>query len=674
MGIHFSWLIALLGMFLYMQSVGFEYTLDDELFVGKNILVKEGIVGLPALFTNGSLVEIGIQPYRPVTLTTFAIGKTLHGNQVAIEHFINVLLYGGLLLLLYRLLRRLLSGLDPLIVAGVCLLFAFHPLHTEVVASVKSRDELLAAFFGLLCWNAVLRNPIETPIRFSQLLLPAFWFALSVFSKESGIVFLVLIPLSLFMLQRRKLAESLIVFTALALIAGSYLLARYLVIGTAYSDTDVPLLANVLNGATGFSDASATRMVILYHNLRLLVCPWPLVWDRSYNEIPLTDWNTILPWIGLVSYGVLAILALYNFRRRPLLAFGILFFFIASSPTNNLFLVTGAVLGERFLFTPSLGLCLVIPWLLSGMPALTTAALSEQAKRRLKTGMLCIVAVYALLSLMRIPDWKNNLRLFERGVEVAPNSSRTQYALASEYMREANRMGDPAARKARYAEAMRYFEESCRILPVNHEAHYNAGICAALYGDTTLAMGHYRSAISIKPTYFTAMNNMAVLFEARIQFDSAQVYYERVLSLRPDDQLVRSNLSNLHFGKGMFAAQAGETDRALSEYRISMNYQPSNVKVINNTASLFAGLSQYDSALVYLFRGYELEPSNLMVLENIAAVSLLAGRTDQAIEFGNRTIQLNPRSRKGLGILFDAWTRKGDIRKAGEYADALRSI
>ncbi|MFN5356957.1 MAG: tetratricopeptide repeat protein [Bacteroidota bacterium] len=674
MGIQYQWLIALLGMLLYVQTLGFEYTLDDDLFVKKNILVNQGIAGLPQVFSNGSLVEIGIQPYRPVTLTTFAIGKSLHNNQVAIEHLVNVLLYGFLLLLLFNVLRRLMDQLDPLVIAGMCLLFALHPLHTEVVASVKSRDELLAACFGLLSWNAVLRLPKGSVVTMRSTLTAVCWFALAAFSKESGIVFLVLIPLSLHMLHGWSLRESFKLTGMLGIAAAVYLFVRYLVIGTEYSETDVPLLANVLNGTSGFAESSATRMVILYHNLRLLIAPWPLVWDRSYNQIPLSDWSSVLAWAGILLYGALAILALFNFRKRPVLSFGILFFFIASSPTNNLFLVTGAVLGERFLFTPSLGLCILLPWFLSGISTPSTPVFGAQAKRRLLTGLALIGSVYAILCIMRIPDWKNNLLLFERGVEDAPNSARTNYALASEFMREANTLTDPTARKARYAEASEYFKRSLDILPINHEAQYNAGMCAALFGDTTKAIQHYREAITLRPSYFTAMNNLAVLFGARLEFDSAQLYYERVLALRPKDDMVRSNLSNLHFGKGIFAAKAGDSKRALGEYRISLNYQPSNVKVINNTASLYAGLTQYDSALVYLFRAYSVEPSNLMVVENIASVSLVTGQLDQAIEFGDRALALNPRSVKALGVLVDAWSRKGNALKAGEYSERLRGF
>ncbi|MFN9955556.1 MAG: hypothetical protein ACK55I_20865, partial [bacterium] len=115
-----------------------------------------------------------------------------------------------------------------------------------------------------------------------------------------------MIPLGMIMLQGRSFKSSLMPAAALALVAVFFLLVRFTVIGTEYSETDVPLLANVLNGASGFSETSATKMSILYHNLRLMLAPWPLVWDRSYNEIPLSNWDSLTPWMGLLSYGILS--------------------------------------------------------------------------------------------------------------------------------------------------------------------------------------------------------------------------------------------------------------------------------------------------------------------------------------------------------------------------------
>ncbi|MFM8758730.1 MAG: hypothetical protein ACKODS_04200, partial [Methylophilaceae bacterium] len=132
---------------LYGRCVGFDFTLDDDLFIRKNAMVQKGISGLADIFTRGSLNESGIQPYRPVTLTSFVIEKVLFNNSKAIAHLINLLLYMGVLQILYLLIRKLFSDFHYLLSAAIVLLFAAHPLHTEVVASIKGRDELLAALF-----------------------------------------------------------------------------------------------------------------------------------------------------------------------------------------------------------------------------------------------------------------------------------------------------------------------------------------------------------------------------------------------------------------------------------------------------------------------------------------------------------------------------------------------
>ena len=92
----------------------------------------------------------GPQPYRPVTLSTFAIGKSLYNNNTAVEHFINVLLFALSGCVLFRLLNIWLKKYHIYILLCCVILFILHPIHTEVVANIKSRDEILALLFALL--------------------------------------------------------------------------------------------------------------------------------------------------------------------------------------------------------------------------------------------------------------------------------------------------------------------------------------------------------------------------------------------------------------------------------------------------------------------------------------------------------------------------------------------
>ena len=153
---------AYLGIFilcfvLYGNSLQNDYAMDDHYVIRNNAKVAQGIKGIPNIFTS-RFIENESQnfAYRPITLTTFAIEYELFGENPFASHLINLLLYIGTCLLLLRILTRMFAHehwLLPLLVVG---LFLLHPIHSEVVNNVKSRDELLSFLIALFALQAGL--------------------------------------------------------------------------------------------------------------------------------------------------------------------------------------------------------------------------------------------------------------------------------------------------------------------------------------------------------------------------------------------------------------------------------------------------------------------------------------------------------------------------------------
>jgi tetratricopeptide (TPR) repeat protein len=263
--------------------------------------------------------------------------------------------------------------------------------------------------------------------------------------------------------------------------------------------------------------------------------------------------------------------------------------------------------------------------------------------------------------------WKDNLALFGRGVVTSPNSARTHYAYASECMNRSYRENDPAVRSGWLSKSREHFNRSLEIFPDNHEALYNTGICMALSGDSLASIRAYTRAISLNGSLVNAMNNLGVLYEALQQSDSAIRYYEMAMRVRPEERIAKDNLSNLYYKQGLLSAQKGDKANAIESYRTSTTFNPENIMSLNNMASLFAGMQQYDSSLVYLLRAQSLDPGNQMLVENIAAVSYLNKQFDQAIRFAELSLSRNPRSRKSLGVLADTYASMGRVEESSRY-------
>jgi len=151
-------LVSLIGALVYLRTVTFEFTLDDLIYAGSNEAVNEGVSRPGDIFRYGSLNFFTPAPmnsgtWRPVTLLTFAIEKDLSGEFNPVTgHVINVILYILVLVFVGLMVMKLFDRKKiPLIVSLlVLMIFALHPVHTEVVASIKSRDTLLCALFAFL--------------------------------------------------------------------------------------------------------------------------------------------------------------------------------------------------------------------------------------------------------------------------------------------------------------------------------------------------------------------------------------------------------------------------------------------------------------------------------------------------------------------------------------------
>ena len=188
------YLVAIVALALYYPTISYDYNLDDELVTRGSEFEERGLeVSHYTAFGMDSLSKIFSEPYykdskgnsygfRPITHTTFALEHAIFGENAATSHTINIVLYALLGVLIGFLIRYLLPEWDPLLASGVALLFIVHPMHAEVVASIKNRDEILALLFFAAGWLALIRLKHRPWVAISSGLL---LLALSIFSKLS---------------------------------------------------------------------------------------------------------------------------------------------------------------------------------------------------------------------------------------------------------------------------------------------------------------------------------------------------------------------------------------------------------------------------------------------------------------------------------------------------------
>jgi len=241
-------LLALLAFLLYANTIPNDYNLDDEQVTRNHRLTKKGISAIPEIFTSPYHEDdMGYKyEYRPMVLATFAIEKSLFGENPHVSHFFNVLLYALTAALLFITLSSLFSQFNIVLPLSITLLFIAHPLHTEVIASIKNRDEILAFLGGIAALFFSIRF-----VRSSKLVdyFPVLlFFGLAVISKRSIIPFALIIPLASVFFQRANfkqlLALSLPMAFVVALMAPLFLLRDKVLVGLGL--TLAPLVLHLL--------------------------------------------------------------------------------------------------------------------------------------------------------------------------------------------------------------------------------------------------------------------------------------------------------------------------------------------------------------------------------------------------------------------------------------------
>lgn len=142
--------ILLLVFFTYFNSISNDYNFDDNYVVSldqNNTLTQKGISGIPEILKSKYNQGLGVTyGYRPLGKITMAIEYSLWGNNPHYSHFVNVLLFAinvWLLLIFFKRVARLLNIKANAIVYLGIVLFIVHPIHTEVVCSIKNREEIL---------------------------------------------------------------------------------------------------------------------------------------------------------------------------------------------------------------------------------------------------------------------------------------------------------------------------------------------------------------------------------------------------------------------------------------------------------------------------------------------------------------------------------------------------
>ena len=558
-------ILALFAFLLYVNTFHHGYVLDDYSAITINRYVQEGFAGIPKLMTvdfwHFSNMQLGY--YRPLSLITFAMEYQFFGASPQISHFFNVFFYALSVMFVFLLLSRLLSSANLLIPFLITLLFAAHPIHTEVVNNIKGRDELLSFLntVAMLYFSLKYSSNKKT----GTLIISLFLFYIGLLSKESAMIGLILIPLALYY-------NGIKTFTGLGLKILPYLgviflffIQRRMALGEVQAIVPVDIINYpYAENAVKFSSAF---MVFLF-SLKMLIWPYPLRYDYSYNQLTAVGWDSIWALLGLALFILILVLGWFQIRKKtnPGLAIG--FFIISAIPMMAFTLLRGGIFAERNLFSPSLGFCMamvLIPDMIikNENPAKNQFSLKDLLRQPvLPLAVLFITVIFASLTIQRNPAWSDPLTLFRTDLKTGKNSAQNQLHYGSDLVMKAVSVTDMKVKDSLVSQGMLALKQALIIYPAFGDALFRYGFAyevklsyrrEARYVDSTIYF--FNKAIENSPNLSDAYRHLGIIYEWLGRFDVASFYYNKAFEINPVSFEAKQKADELRATKGLDVKQ-----------------------------------------------------------------------------------------------------------------------
>ena len=540
-------LLFIFTFLVYCNTLQNDYALDDGIVITKNQFVQKGVAGIAEIFTHDSFYgwlkgannDVAGGRYRPLSLVSFAIEHSMFGNNPSASHFINILLFALLGMAIFTFLKRLLIDQPtkysylthlPFITA---LLFIVHPIHTEAVANIKGRDEILSMLFSVISITQFLKYSDEKRNN-KTLFLASFYLLLAMLSKENAITFFLIIPIATWFFRSITFKKFAPVMCAIVTATLIFLLLRQLFANASINIEITELMNNPFYGMT-MMQKYATIIFTFGKYLLLLVLPITLTNDYYPYQISIHSFTSIETIASLVICLVVLSIAIINIQRKTMSSFAILYFVITFSIVSNLFFTVGTFMSERFLFMPSLAYCLLLAYGISLLPfykinsfSFIKLPLSSKImegfflkKRSIQIILLFIVGSYSARTFIRNFDWENNLTLFSADLYNSPNSANSHHAIATEYRKAGEKSNYKIKQIDYYKKAISEDKKAVEIHPNFAQAYYNIGVVFLQMEIVDSAKIAFRKAIFIAPKYADALNNLGYCFIQENKLDSA---------------------------------------------------------------------------------------------------------------------------------------------------------
>ncbi len=607
--------LALIAVLVFAGSLrnGLTNWDDDNYVTESPLILRLDPPGLRQIFTS-----VVYHTWAPATILSYAVDHAVFGMRPSGYHLTNVLLHALCTVLLYLLLCRILSPVDPgaaaLPATFAAALFAIHPVQVESVAWVAERKNVLgmALLLGsFLAWLRATGERFRPPAYAACLLL----LAGSLMAKSHAVILPPLLALYEWIERRPSGARGLRPAARAALLVPAFAVA----LGIGWLSVrvgDVKGLARLTGDLTG-AFATAPSLVLGYvedllfpmNRSPILTAP---VYRSPWTPVPLATGAVVVAW----TLGVIAAR-----RAHPHAAFFSLWFLGGLVPVLH-FIPNTPLVADRYQYWAAPGLF--------ALAALGFVSLRERAdpeQRPTVTGLgLAVAGLLTAVTVATVPVWRSSLSLWNRAVRLSPAEPFGWTKLGETYL-QLERLDDAEA-------ALR---KAVSLSPNFSTARSMLGLALIRKGFIT--------------------DGTRLLGEAGTGGSRAAGVYARVWN----------NVGAEHFAKG-------RTQEALQAFERAVAFAPSAPRARANLGAAWLRVGNLAAAERNLREALRLDPGSATTRSNLSAALMMSGRLPEAERELRDVLRIDPRHRDATYNMVCLALKKGDRQDAFRWLDRLAAL
>jgi tetratricopeptide (TPR) repeat protein len=499
------------------NTLSYGFVWDDHFLIGGSSFVRHWSA-IPKIFTSHfwSGHADWKMYYRPLINVTYLVDYQVWQLKPLGYHLTNVVAHTAVSLLVFRVCSLLLG--DWLTAFVAALVFAIHPVHSQSVSFIAGRTDVVATLFFLIAFILYHRWRVRGGgIEYAG---SAAAFLLALLSKEVAVVLPVVLVAYEWAFPRepglrpflRRVARGV---TPLLALLGAFLAVRVLVL------SDV-LLTRATPGWDDPGPRILTTIKVISWYAWVTIVPYPVSPSQSTAMVrSALDPQFLLAAAGLVPLVAGTVLAAL---RARVACFFALWFWLTIAPAGIINLLPGSspLVADRFLYLPSVGLCVLFALGVRRLVGDVHDIESEQVRRAPMIAFAAALVLFAILTIWRNEYWKDDLRLYYRMEDTDPQS-----------LLAAVNLGLMHLTRLEAQEATVDFEKAAAIAPDNARVLVGYGLLLAETGKPDEGLQKALRGLGFEPREGSLHSLVGRIYVIKGDFDRASAHYREAARLQP---------------------------------------------------------------------------------------------------------------------------------------------